>query len=228
MQAKRHSPSQVIYDKNYWTYQKGMGLGGAVLDRFKFEEFIHPSDIVIDFGCGGGFLLKEFSAVRKIGIEINASAYPQMIENGIEAYRSIADVPDNVADVIISNHALEHVFHPYEVLCELKSKLKRGGLLIIVVPSEQACNQEYTDNYEYKENDVNHHVYTWTPLTLGNLIKFAGFEIIKSEALRHCWVGNFHEESKSPLFNLEEYHARCRAEAIRTGNYQVRVVARKP
>lgn len=209
------------YDAKYWEWQRKVGQAGGKLNKFKFETHIKPSDTVIDVGCGGGYLLYNLDCARKIGIEVIEEARKNADNLGIETYSSVYDIEDNIADVIISNHAFEHISNVFEVLQELKKKLKPSGILVIVVPSEQANNS----SYEYKENDRNQHIFTWTPMTLGNLVKLAGFTIIKAEALQHCWVGNYLKEASKA--DLTAYHAKCRNHAIKTHNYQVKVIAKK-
>lgn len=47
------------YNKEYFEWQKNVGALGGVLNRFKFEAYIAGLDTVIDFGCGGGILIKK-------------------------------------------------------------------------------------------------------------------------------------------------------------------------
>lgn len=43
-------------------------------------------------------------------------------------FKTISDIEeDEIVDVIISNHALEHVDNPATILAQLKNKLKREG-----------------------------------------------------------------------------------------------------
>lgn len=90
---------------------------------FKFEPHIKPSDTVLDLGCGGGYLLKNLTCARRIGVEVNPSATKTALENGIECYASLDLVPDSSINVAISNHALEHIQNPHEVLGKLRRKL---------------------------------------------------------------------------------------------------------
>ena len=62
------------YDNDYFEWQKNMGVIGGVVDKFKFEPYINETDAVIDFGCGGGYILSNINCKRKIGIEINSTA----------------------------------------------------------------------------------------------------------------------------------------------------------
>lgn len=216
------SVNYAAYDKDYWEYQKYVGEAGGILDKFKFQEHINPENTVIDLGCGGGFLLNQISCKKKIGVELNPIAGEHARSAfGIEVYTSVDKVPDGIADVIISNHALEHIPNVYEVLKELIKKLKAGGIVVFVVPSEQSSNGAYL----YKENDSDQHLFSWTPMTFGNLLKAAGFSVVSSEPLRHCWVGDWQQAAKSN--NLASYHEACRKHAINTNNYQVKAIGKK-
>lgn len=167
------------YNKDYFNYQKRIGEFGGKANLFKFSPYISENDSVIDFGCGGGFLLKHIKCGKKRGIEINPVARRISRENGIQTSPSISSIPDNWADIIISNHALEHVANPLETIMSLHNKMKSGGKIIFVVPHERKG--------KYRPEDINQHLYTWTPLNLGNLFKKAGFRILEVEWIKSAW-----------------------------------------
>ena len=77
-------------------------------------EKYHFKGNVLDFGCGGGYIISSLTCKRRIGIEINEIARQEAAEKGIEVYKYSNEVPDDSCDLIISNHALEHVSAPYE------------------------------------------------------------------------------------------------------------------
>lgn len=167
------------YDSEYFTWQKKSGLLTSKLSLFKFKRFINKTSNVLEFGCGGGFLLDKIEAQQKIGIEINRIALIECKNKGLDVYTNIEDIQDNWADIVISNHVLEHVESPLDELKKLKMKMKTGGKIIFVVPNEKVA--------KYDKNDINKHLYTWTELNLGNLFHAAGFSIIKVEELKHRW-----------------------------------------
>ncbi len=207
------------YNERYFDWQREIGEFEGEVGLFKFKYYINSSDNVIDFGCGGGYLLKNLICNRKIGIEPNVSARRVAESRGIKVYDKIEEIPDNFADVIISNHALEHVLCPYEVVKSLKRKVKVGGKLIFVVPHQGP-------NEEFKEEDVNQHLYTWNPLTLGNLFKVAGYRVIKVEKIRHMWPPRFRLIKR--FFGEELFHLIARIYAILKNNYQIRIIVEKP
>ena len=75
---------------------------------------------ILDFGCGGGFLLSNLVCDNKIGIEINEIARLHCISQGINCYNNIDLIDDNSIDVIISSHCLEHTLSPHFYISNFK------------------------------------------------------------------------------------------------------------
>lgn len=206
------------YNKDYFNWQKEIGEFEGETGLFKFKDYIGPADSVIDFGCGGGYLLKNLSCSRKIGIEPNKAAQETAKRNGIEVYSSIEEIPDNFADAVISNHVLEHVLCPFESISSLRRKVKVGGKLIFVVPHQ-------TLRERFRETDVNQHLYNWNPITLGNLFKTAGYNIIKIDTIRHRWPPGYKKIRK--FFGGKFFYIVSRIYAIFRSSYQIRIIAEK-
>jgi SAM-dependent methyltransferase len=137
---------------------------------------------IVDFGCGGGALLEVLPAARKIGIEPNAAAAALAVSRGIHVVPMSDDLDDDSVDLAISNHALEHVLHPVAELQQLRRILKVGAHLVIIVPVDDWRAQD-----NGRANDPNHHLYTWTPLLLGNLLSAAGFAVERVELIHRAW-----------------------------------------
>jgi SAM-dependent methyltransferase len=208
------------YGNEYFHWQKGHGNFGGWANLIKFEEYIKPEHKVIDFGCGGAFLLKNLNCSSRLGVEINPYAREQAKKNGIETVSSLDEVPDNWADVCISNNALEHVEHPLIEINKLFKKIKNGGKVIFVVPCE-------TINWSFQEDDINQHLYSWGPLTLGNLFTSAGFKVIKCVPFIHKWPPKY--ELFARLFGPNIFHLICRIYGrLETTWYQIRIEAIKP
>jgi 2-polyprenyl-3-methyl-5-hydroxy-6-metoxy-1,4-benzoquinol methylase len=104
------------YNEKYWKYQAPIGEFGGWANLTKFTPFLNTEDVVLDFGCGGGFLLNQLPQRRKGGVEINPIARTNAMERGLVIYASTAEVPDDEYTAIISNHALEHCLNPLEEL----------------------------------------------------------------------------------------------------------------
>lgn len=177
------------YDAYYFAYQQKIGEFGAKQKVPLFQSYIKPHMNLVEFGMGGGYLLKELNAASKIGIEINDFARVNAKGLGIKSVKCLEELPDNQADVIISASALEHVLNPYGILKGLYSKLKENGKIIFYVPNENC-------EIDYIKSEINNHLYTWNGLTLGNLFKAAGYFI--------CSVTNIKEEWPPQFFELRE------------------------
>lgn len=160
-----------MYDKEYFEYQKLIGSKNKNIAH-RFNRFINPNSVVLDFGCGGGYLLDNFNCKSKIGIDINKEALNIAKEKGIITYANIEFVDDETVDCVVSNSVLGHLSNPYETLVKIKSKMKKGSHIIFSVPHE-------TINWKYKKNEINNKFFTWSPMALGNLFYKVGFEIIK-------------------------------------------------
>lgn len=159
------------YDARYYAWQNA---NIDIKTRFKVKRFIRyvrPTDTVLDFGCAGGALLAALPGARRIGVELNDVArHAAEEEYGIEGYKDLADVPDGVADVVISNHTLEHITAPYDALCQLRPKIKPGGRLVLVLPID-----DWRALRRYDPADINRHLYTWSPMNIGHLLDEAGY-----------------------------------------------------
>lgn len=77
--------------------------------------------------------------------------------------------------MIISDNALEHALEPWCELRAMRPLLNRGGRLHIVVPCDNV-------SWSYKAENIDQRVYSWSPQSIGNLVKAAGFEVEYSAA----------------------------------------------
>jgi SAM-dependent methyltransferase len=206
--------------EDYFDFQAAIGEFGGWANVTKFWDYISPDDTVLDFGCGGGYLLKNLACARRVGVEVNPAAAQVAKDNDVEVYLNTDDVSDNSIDVIVSNNALEHTLQPLDELKRLLPKLRDTGRLIFVVPCESI-------HYEYKPRDINHHLYSWSPMCLGNLLTEAGYDLEESRPYIHKWPKRYR---KLPSY-LEEmvlnWLAASRARWIESGFRCVPSHARK-
>jgi SAM-dependent methyltransferase len=189
------------YGTNYFDWQKTIGSFGAWVDSHKFQPLIGPDDTVIDFGCGGGFLLNALLCKKKIGIEPNSSAAPSINGFGITHFFNPNDarlaLGEGFADVIISTNALEHTLNPLQELKDLRRLLKPAGIISFIVPCDSV-------HLAYKPDDINHHLFSWSPMNLGNIFSEAGYRIEYAKPYIHKWPRYSAQVAKLgwPIFNL--------------------------
>ena len=106
----------------------------STLKKYLFNKSI------LDFGCGWGDFLIQLKKHSKncSGIELRKNCINFIKKN----YRNI-NISDNLNkfkknfDVITLFHVLEHIPNQVETLKKLKKKIKKGGKIIIEVPSAQ-------------------------------------------------------------------------------------------
>lgn len=193
------------YGADYFQWQRVVGEFGGVANSFKFKNSIRHVDTVVDFGCGGGFLLKNLDCTDRLGIEVNNSAHRQIIENGVSPFSSASEIIEqrgtNFVDVIISNHALEHTLNPLGELESLLPLLKKGGKIHFVVPCDKA-------SLKWRSGDRNFHLYSWSSMNLGNLFTEAGFEVIETNHLVHKWPPRYREIQR--FVGWRAFNALCR------------------
>jgi len=163
------------------TVQRNRAAEGLI-NKDKFAPFLRPDDVVLDFGCASGDLLLALAVAEKVGVEVNPATRAEAQAAGLQVYESLRSVSDQSVDVVISNHALEHVLSPYEVLVDLARVLRPTGRLIICVPAD-----DWRNAAQWRPGDPNNHVYAWTPLTLGNLLTEARFTPLAVTMRHRAW-----------------------------------------
>lgn len=167
--------------KAYFASQNEMAEMEAAVTVWKFQPWIKPTDRVLDFGCAGGWILRELDCAERVGVELNPEAHPVCCQNSVTVYSWLDDVQESSFDVAISHHCLEHVPCPIDALRKLKGLLKERGRLILVVPID-----DWRVEKDFTGKDIDHHLHTWTPRLLANTLTEAGFVIEKAEVLTHA------------------------------------------
>jgi SAM-dependent methyltransferase len=207
------------YDGDYFAQQRRNGEFGAKANRHFFQPVIKDTDAVIDFGCGGGFYLDAISCREKLGVEVNPVAR-RVAQQKFPVVGDLSEIPNGWADVVMSSHALEHTYDPFEKVKQVSRTLKAGGTAVFVVPCERY-------DTKYVENNYDQHLYTWSPANLGNLFSHAGFTVESCEFMAHWWPPKY--ELVQRLFGWRMFQIASRIYGrVNPRLSQVRIVARKP
>ena len=163
---------------------------GRLIQTNYFRPFCNDELILLDFGCADGFFLRNLPARKRIGVEANPVAREKCMEMStqesclIELHESLASVGDETVDIVISNHCLEHTLHPFDELKEMKRVLKQNGKLLLVVPFDDWRNSQYRN---WVPNHKDNHLYTWSPMNLGNLLTDVGFAVEEITLIKSAW-----------------------------------------
>ena len=101
----------------------------------RFKKILNKKDI-LDFGCGWGEFLKNIKNYKSLsGIELRKECI-----NHIKLNIKKISITDDINyykkkfDIITMFHVLEHIPYQVNILKILKSKLKKGGKIVIEVP----------------------------------------------------------------------------------------------
>lgn len=168
----------------YFAWQGSGGIEAGELEARKFRDLLGRPQSVLDFGCGGGFLLEVLRRTVPVvcGVEPNPAARESCERMGLEVHASIASLAGRVFDVVVTNHCLEHVPYPIEALREIRSCIDGNGMLVMALPVDDWRRQT---NLNVNDND--HHLHTWTPVLIRNSLTEAGFKTESAKVLSYAW-----------------------------------------
>jgi SAM-dependent methyltransferase len=193
----------------------------ARLRAAKFSPHVRSTDVVLEFGVGAGWNLAALNCARRLGHDVTEFLKAELASRGIEFLETTRQLESGTVDVAICHHALEHVLEPAAVLKELSRLLRPGGILLLSVPFEK--ERRYR---RYQPTEPNHHLYSWNPQTLGNLVIETGLVLSSVELgqfgydrFAATWANRFQLGERGFRF------IRSLAHLLRPG-LEVRVVAR--
>ena len=178
--TKTVSKNEEIYDVKYWEWQASMNKFGAAykgdIIRHLIASMPKQPESIMEFGCSGGYILDSMPVEHKYGVELNPSSrafakdtFPTIKE----VFPRIESIPDTLKfDVIFTTSVLEHVDCPLCELAKFKAKLQPGGVVIVGLKNDGADLKQTFGSYK---KEPNHHIYTWNPLLLANILDSAGF-----------------------------------------------------
>ena len=116
---------------------------------------------------------------------------------------------------IISSHALEHVPNPYALLHALREYLDGSAKLLLLLPLD---DWRASPNRRYNPADINHHLYTWTPQIIGNLLSETGYRSIEVEVVT---------DAMPPNSSMVEAVMKSRVMRAAVGNLAARFLLRR-
>jgi SAM-dependent methyltransferase len=182
--------SHYLEDKGQEYVRKRQGSylwKGLRINAERLLPYLSPADTVLDFGCGPGGLLRLLKEhVSRIdGLEVNPAAAAMAREFGFQVFASLDQIPRDYAyDAIVTNHVLEHVRDVCMTLEILRSSLRSGGRLVVVLPIDDFRARR---SRAWDRNDVDHHLATWTPRLFANVLFEAGFDVRECRVVTSAW-----------------------------------------
>lgn len=145
-----------------------------IWSEFAFQLYfsgINSPMRVLEFGGGLGnnlIIANKYYDCHMIEPSIIGRQFAERF--GIKTYFDIPNLKKSIDvkfDKILCRHVLEHLENPLDTLRNLKDLLVDDGELILILPFEKRVNPV--------KNELDYHLYCWTPRTAYNLLRAAGF-----------------------------------------------------
>ena len=162
-------------------------------ERQRRADMAHPERLAVlpycseghglEIGCGGrkshpnciGVDIVAGDAVGGVGGAAGTVSQADVRASGDD----LAMFAENEMDFIVGRHILEHFTDPVKALLEWKRVLKRGGVMVLVVPDDRALNTVSLDPS---------HKHAFTPESLRNLLGVVGgFQVERLEVVIPNW-----------------------------------------
>ena len=204
------------YSRSYFYWYKNIGQLSAVINQKFFNNYINKNDSVLDYGCGGGFLLKKINCKEKYGYEINK--YIIKKEKSLKIYSNFQSIKKKF-NKILSNQVLPHVLCPRTEIINLKKLLTKNGLMIFMFTCDGPSVQ-------YKKKDINFKCYSWSPMGIGNLFKSCGLKIIKCESFYFKWPPMYEKIYKFFGLKIFNFLSVIYGYVKKNRNYNIRIVVK--
>ena len=209
----------------YWTSRPGSGdyanywgkitdPDGRVRNRMdEREQFIADIDdeltwlrsltpgVIVDVGCGPGWLLSELSGFwGKIGVEVCEEAIKAALDAGLDVVgpsAGLSSLGSGLCDVVICHHVIEHCNEPWVMLTEMRRILRSGGRLLMATPDFLSpCAVRFGKNYRLLHDPT--HVSLFTREGMTAMLVESGFTI---DRLAYPFPFRFQEQATWDRWN---------------------------
>jgi SAM-dependent methyltransferase len=149
----------------------------------------NTSSRILDYGCGHGalmFRLRRYGFTQVFGYDPFLGVNRVEYGNGIVVDGKLGPSVAKSFDVVISNHAFEHLAEPDAALAEIDSVLAPGGTILIRTPVAASFAWE---NYrtDWVQLDAPRHQFVHTPSSLEILARDNGFRILSVDYDSTAW-----------------------------------------
>lgn len=137
---------------------------------------------MLDVGCGTGWISRIWadSGAQVTGLEPSEARAAIARERRLRVLSCYAEDlgTDECYDLIVIRHVIEHLEDPAAILRSLSSRLKPGGLLLLVVPNIDCIGRKIFDSdWTWV---LPWHCNFFNPNSIKTLLKNCGFSIVKS------------------------------------------------
>ena len=135
---------------------------------------------ILEIGCGEGFFFQHSKAAVYKGIEFNKQAIDSCCTMGLDVEKTniqeMSKLHPNEYDVVCSFQVLEHVKNPLRFIQDALASLKKHGLLMLSVPSEDSFVSFARNNIL---NMPPHHITRWPDSSFRYISKTLGLKLLE-------------------------------------------------
>lgn len=164
--TKRFSPRQEQARRGAWD---------VLVPEF-FQQFVRPTDTVVDLGAGDGHFITRIDAARRIAVDLSPHVR-ELSSSAVEVYQVLATdfvqhTGRDSVDVVFMSNFLEHLPEKkilLDVLAHCREALKPGGKLLILQPNIRYVGPAYWDY-------IDHHI-ALTEHSLVEALEITGYKI---------------------------------------------------
>lgn len=139
---------------------------------------------VLDIGCERGFFLDEIRrfGYKVKGVEPSSAAREYCKKIGIEAVASL-DQTNELFDVIVMWHSLEHFPNPMQTIQDIRSRLVKGGVLLVRVPAFDSKPRKILGQRWIWFQPKNHYFH-YSETSLRKLLELNGLDVVELRTQR--------------------------------------------
>jgi len=147
---------------------------------------------LLDIGCneGQGLQIYEQNGFDAEGLELNDRAASEARKRGFRVFTDSLETfhPEQLYDVVVLSHVLEHSVNPREMLAHVTRILKPGGQAWISCPNAESWQRDVFGRYWINWH-VPFHITFFSAAILKCILNDTGLEVIKTKfATPSLWV----------------------------------------
>jgi SAM-dependent methyltransferase len=183
---------QSIYDLRFRSMLGYRNSVWQILAGDFFQQFVRPTDAVLDLGCGYGEFINHITCREKFGMDLNPRS-PEFLAGDVKFLAQDCStrwaLPDRSLDVVFTSNFFEHLPDKKslrDTLLEAHRCLRPGGRLVALGPNIKYVQGAYWDFWD--------HFLCLTEMSLGEALENNGYKVTRSNArfLPYSMVGAPH------------------------------------
>lgn len=159
-------------------HRKDQDVLWRTLCRSFFQQYVEPTDTVLDLGAGACQFVNHIEASRKIAVDLNpdtkaAAADAEVLQTSSDDLSAVAD---GSVDVVFTSNFFEHLPDKaalMRTLAEVHRVLRPGGRLVVLMPNLRYLGGRYFDY-------LDHHL-PLTHVSLTEAVELAGLQVERVE-----------------------------------------------